>query len=106
VSDFCDDRLRAAVKQVLSERNSLRAALAEAQANAERFRQSMYATEESSAAQYERANKAERERDEARTLLLEVASAGIEHSTRDYVVLQLPTATWDALETLAQEVKP
>ena len=33
-----------------------------------------------------------------RRLVLEVASAGIEYSARDYVVLQLPTVTWDALE--------
>jgi hypothetical protein len=47
-----------------------------------------------------------RQRDEARAMLFEVASAGIEHHTRDYVVLQLPRATWDALETLAQEPTP
>jgi hypothetical protein len=40
---------------------------------------------------------------EARALLLDVASAGIEHHTTSYVVIQLPLVVWDALETLAQE---
>ena len=42
--------------------------------------------------------------DKARALLLDVASAGIEHHTKSYVVIQLPLVVWDELETLAQEV--
>ena len=38
-----------------------------------------------------------------RALLFDVASAGIEYSARDYVVIQLPLVTWDALEQAAQE---
>ena len=41
-----------------------------------------------------------------RTLLFEVASAGIEYAAPHYVLVQIPTETWDALETLAQEGKP
>jgi hypothetical protein len=45
----------------------------------------------------------ERQLAAARALLFEVASAGIEHHTTSYVVLQLPLVTWDALEQMAQE---
>jgi len=100
--------LRAALAEaqarLASEVRSYQARLAEAQAHAAELQRGK--TEALDALAEAQAYGDRLRRDAARALLLEVASAGIEHHTRDYVVIQLPLVTWDALETLAQEGKP